>query len=1043
MKHYLLTTLLIGICSALGWAGNGNNKTISPEIKEQAQKWMQSQPVQFIENKGQLADDKGNPIPFVLFKASAPGMDMYVTEKGLTYLFLKAEEEKDEKEEKESEPGRPSNNKNSLSQRENGKTEWSRVDMELKGAVIRKENILKESPSATDFNFFYGHCPDGIYGVKQYEKITIKNIYSNIDWVLYNSSNQGFKYDFIVHPNADPTQIKLLYRSAKQLQLNKDGRILIQTPLGTLTENAPVSYLQESGKSITSSFTEQIIDKHSAEVAFQLSNFELSNSQTLVIDPQLVWGTFFGGGGNDGAMSVDCDVNGNIYIAGYTAGISFPVQAWGTAYYDGIVGNGGDVFICRFSSLGNLDWATYYGGDNSIEYSSSIDVGANGNVYVTGYTWSDDFPTFNPGGGAYYDSTFADICCIEYDSFILCFSNAGVRNWATYYGALWNDGAYSITTDLAGNIYVAGYTNGAAFTTQPGIGAFAGAYYDNTLSGGSDAFILRFSPAYNLEWATLYGGSSYEVDWSGCSITTDVAGNLYVTGMTASSNFNTQPGIGAFSGAYYDNTLDGTEDAFILRFSKNGVLEWATYYGGDSAEVGLSIKNDITGNIYVTGMTRSTTFPTQPWGSAYYDATLGGLRDAFILRFDAAGVRTWATYYGGSGEEYPWTVSWGGIAIDNCGNTYVSFATMSADIDTLNAGCGSYYDGIYGGGSGISGYIAGDVFLTEFSKTGQLTWATYIGGSKDDFRNPLAIDGNNNLYLCGEWANYTSSAGMPVINPGGVSYYDITPNGADDSFILKFIPILPTYTQPQVNPVCTCNGSATVNVTCASSPINYIWSNGSSTLSTTNLSNTINNLCPGNYWVEVTDASCNRDTLFFTLIDTSKKPTVIIGPNVSISLGGSTTLTASGGVSYNWSPINGLNNPNVSNPIASPSVTTQYCVKVTGINGCMDSACVTVYVETPCPDLNLALPNAFSPNKDGENDEICLQGGIQDCIKDLSIIIYDRWGEKVYESNDKKFCWDGKYKNKLQNSAVFVYYMEATTTNNTEIIKQGNISLVR
>ena len=98
------------------------------------------------------------------------------------------------------------------------------------------------------------------------------------------------------------------------------------------------------------------------------------------------------------------------------------------------------------------------------------------------------------------------------------------------------------------------------------------------------------------------------------------------------------------------------------------------------------------------------------------------------------------------------------------------------------------------------------------------------------------------------------------------------------------------------------------------------------------------------------------------------------------------------------------------------------------------------------------MPNAFSPNNDGENDEFCLsrstgiptgQGGIEDCIKDLKITIYNRWGEKIYESNDKKFCWDGKYKDKLQNTAVFVYYLDATLISGETITKKGNISLIR
>ncbi|MBI2270149.1 MAG: hypothetical protein HYU69_07300, partial [Bacteroidetes bacterium] len=139
--------------------------------EEQVRQWMQNQPVKFLENKGQMADMNGDPIPFVLFKAEAPGLDMYVTEKGLTYVFIKNKEEseKDEREE----------GANVLPDRENNESaevEWNRVDMTLKGASIKKENIMKEGMSGWVKNYYLSNCTDGIRDVHAYEKITIKNI---------------------------------------------------------------------------------------------------------------------------------------------------------------------------------------------------------------------------------------------------------------------------------------------------------------------------------------------------------------------------------------------------------------------------------------------------------------------------------------------------------------------------------------------------------------------------------------------------------------------------------------------------------------------------------------------------------------------------------------------------------------------------------------------------------------------------------------------------------------------------------------------------
>src|SRR6185436_13224026 len=142
------------------------------------------------------------------------------------------------------------------------------------------------------FNYFYPNCPEGIYNVRGFQKITIKEIYPGIDWVLYGSDKTEMKYDFIVHSGADPGQIKLVYESSKQLQLDKQGNIQIETPLGTLTEHSPVSYLKETRTPVASNFTASVVDKNN--VAVSINVLHPSNS-TLIIDPQQVWGTFFSG----------------------------------------------------------------------------------------------------------------------------------------------------------------------------------------------------------------------------------------------------------------------------------------------------------------------------------------------------------------------------------------------------------------------------------------------------------------------------------------------------------------------------------------------------------------------------------------------------------------------------------------------------------------------------------------------------------------------------------------------------------------------------
>ena len=203
----------------------------------------------FIENKGQFTDDKGNPVPFVLFRSSAPGIDYFITTSGITYVFSKAEEEDDDKEKQINDPETKADSK-----KDEKKFYCEKIELLLKDASIQSSNIITGKPSDHHFNYFYAHCPNGIYDIKEYEKITILNVYPGIDWVFYGSSSSGFKYDFVIHPGADVNDIKLLYRSDRKPSLDKEGQLSIHTRLGVLSESAPISYQQKNGKTISSSF---------------------------------------------------------------------------------------------------------------------------------------------------------------------------------------------------------------------------------------------------------------------------------------------------------------------------------------------------------------------------------------------------------------------------------------------------------------------------------------------------------------------------------------------------------------------------------------------------------------------------------------------------------------------------------------------------------------------------------------------------------------------------------------------------------------------
>ena len=185
------------------------------------------------------------------------------------------------------------------------------------------------------------------------------------------------------------------------------------------------------------------------------------------------------------------------------------------------------------------------------------------------------------------------------------------------------------------------------------------------------------------------------------------------------------------------------------------------------------------------------------------------------------------------------------------------------------------------------------------------------------------------------------------------------------------------------------------------------------------------------------------DSIVTTNLTITPKPNVTTSPDIILAANSSTTLSVTEGVTYQWSPSTGLSCTTCANPMASPSSTTDYCVTVTDINSCSDSACVRVIVEAPCLiGYQFTSPNAFSPNNDGHSD-LFLFPELENCVTTFSFIVFDRWGEKVFETENVAKGWDGSFKGKPMNPAVFVYYINATLNNGEKITKKGNISLIR
>jgi hypothetical protein len=555
------------------------------------------------------------------------------------------------------------------------------------------------------------------------------------------------------------------------------GRLRVRTEYGEFVEEGLVGYygservgvryrvLSERGEG----------EVRVVEVGYEVSGVPEVGEKTLVIDPVLQWGTYFGGSNWDLAFSVAVDGSGNVFVVGWTNSSSgFPLVNPGRGAYFVNTYNGGfsDAFIAKFlgSNL-SLVWSTYFGGDGFDE-AYSVAVDGSGNVFVVGVTTSTaGFPL--PGGGAYFDNTLDDR-----DAFIAKFSGINLSLvWSTYFGGSDRDEAFSVAVDGSGNVFVVGVTTSTSNfpLANPG----KGAYFDNTHNGDRDAFIAKFSGGdLSLEWSAYFGGNGVD---EAHSVAVDGSGNVFVVGWTHSnSGFPLEnPG----GGAYYDNTYNGTYDAFIAKFSGGNLsLVWSTYFGGDPWDEARSVAVDGSGNVFVGGRTRSTSdFPLEdPGGGAYYDNTYnGGLEDAFIAKFSGSSLSlVWSTYYGGSSWDL--VVGDRGIVV-GAGFIAVGARTYTTDgsfpVGNHSSPCpGGFYQGRHGGNS--------DFAILTFDLNGVPVWRTFYGGRYVESPAGVAVY-STYLYVVGNTPGSLPASHLP--NPGGGAYHDATYNGGSyDAVLLRF-----------------------------------------------------------------------------------------------------------------------------------------------------------------------------------------------------------------------------------------------------------------
>lgn len=638
-------------------------------------------------------------------------------------------------------------------------------------------------------NYFIGNDPAKWHtDVPQFARVRYRGIYPGVDLVYYGNQGQ-LEYDFEVAPGSDPEAMTLRFQGAEKLTIDSAGDLVLAVGDGHLTLQAPRVYQRdgEQERHIAAQFELRGNDR----VGFAVGPYD--QRRMLIIDPVLTYSTYLGGSNDEactvilnvatgvsGCPAVAVDTSLNSYIAGSTMSADFPKG--GTPFQPGLQGTA-NVFIAKFNSVANtLLFSTYLGG-NTVDTTAGLRVDAGSNVIVTGNTTSTNFPT-NGTNAAFQTKALSTGNHV----FLSKLDSAGhTLIYSTYLSGDGADTATGLALDPGGNAYVTGTTTSKA--SQTGFPSTLGAF-QTTSKATSQFFLTKVNPSLSglnsVPYSTYFGGSTpSNGETLGGGVAVDLNSNVYITGGT---NFSDMPVLNAFQGS-----LKGLDDVFVAELNPAAVtgtqLLYSTYLGGTGDDIAYGIAVDSGPSAYITGSTTSTDFPAA--GTGVFQPAPGGLRDAFVAKLGAITMTgstpgtvplTYFTYLGGSADDVGL-----GIVVDNSGQ-----AVGSSQGARVTGWTASANFPVTGNNAVQAGFGGGhDAFVSRIDTTATTStaaghYATFLGGSGDDYGTGIAVDVQGASYVAGE----TRSANFLTQAPPLSAAFQPTLNGGSDAFLSKLGPLV-------------------------------------------------------------------------------------------------------------------------------------------------------------------------------------------------------------------------------------------------------------
>lgn len=889
--------------------------------------------VNYTENKGQWRSK-------VLFQGDFNGGRIFLEKNAFTYLFYPPDASE------RMHPG-PGINKKDLRS----------CTMTFHAVRMEFLNSMPAAIEGGDSKPFYSNYFIGsdrtkwASAAKAFGSVNYNNIYPGVSVKVF-SDLSNVRYDFLIEPHTNISQIKLRFVGQNYLSLN-GGQLIIHTQIGDIAQLQPIAYQEINGKrkNVVCSFVLK-----DDQVAFEI-NGKYDASQPLIIDPTLVFATFTGSTADNWGMSATYDAYSNAYTSGICFGVGYPattgafqltfngggIGGWGkdSVLYQGTCDAAGfDIVVSKFNPSGStLLFSTYLGGSDNEEPQSLV-VDNSNNLLVFGRSYSKDFPT-TAGAFSNVNSGGADLVISKLDSngtqliastYVGGSSDDGV-NISSFEDSLGSlkyfyadDGRGDIVVDNSNNVYVASSTNSVDFPITSGA-------LQSSIRGMQDGCAFKMNSNLSaMVWSTYLGGSDNDAAYN---IALNTSNEAYIVGGTASNNFPTT--LGTIQ-PWYSGNIDG----FLVHLSPSGKMLQSTYLGTAGYDQAYFVQTDKYNLVYVYGQT-SGSYPITK--GVYSNANSG----QFIHELNGMLNKTIFSTEFGSGRGHP-DIAPSAFLVDECLNIYISGwggmlyrynsstsstiglpTTPNAYRTTPNV-CNSFYTNNQNNGEDF-------YFMVLDAYADSLLYATFFGATTGGPPNgSLAhVDGGTSRFdkrgaiyqaICGGCWGYSD---IPT-TPTAWSRTNDGPNcnNALVKFQMDLYETVASFILAPAVPVgCAPFAVTFKNTTSNGQKFRWIFGNGDTSNKATP---TYTYTKPGTYnimLVATDSTTCNQTDTSYGIIRVVAPPK-LTAPSTFVCLGDSVGLKATNSdiCTFTWSPSAGLNDTTIANPRAAPLTTTNYYVTV-------------------------------------------------------------------------------------------------------------------